>query len=70
MKGLLIDVHNAKIQEVEVSELDDYYKWIGCENIDITSRKVVEFMILFAMTKDFFMSQCWYLLLILNRMQC
>ena len=40
MKGLLIDVHNAKIQEVEVSELDDYYKWIGCENIDITSRKV------------------------------
>ena len=30
MKGLLIDVHNAKIQEVEVSELDDYYKWIGC----------------------------------------
>ena len=60
MKGLLIDVHNAKIQEVEVSELDDYYKWIGCE----------EFMILFAMTKDFFMSQCWYLLLILNRMQC
>lgn len=24
MKGLLIDVHNAKIQEVEVSELDDY----------------------------------------------
>ena len=31
MKGLLIDVHNAKIQEVEVSELDDYYKWIGCE---------------------------------------
>lgn len=38
MKGLLIDVHNAKIQEVEVSELDDYYKWIGCENIDITSR--------------------------------
>jgi hypothetical protein len=40
MKGLLIDVHNAKIQEVEVSELDDYYKWIGCENIDITSRKI------------------------------
>ena len=28
MKGLLIDVHNAKIQEVEVSELDDYYKWM------------------------------------------
>ena len=25
MKGLLIDVHNAKIQEVEVSELDDYF---------------------------------------------
>lgn len=40
MKGLLIDVHNARIQEVEVSELDDYYKWIGCENIDITSRKI------------------------------
>ena len=57
MKGLLIDVHNAKIQEVEVSILHP-------------ERLVVEFMILFAMTKDFFMSQCWYLLLILNRMQC
>lgn len=71
MKGLLIDVHNAKIQEVEVSELDDYYKWIGCENIDITSRKVGgRIYDIIAMTKDFFMSQCWYLLLILNRMQC
>lgn len=71
MKGLLIDVHNAKIQEVEVSELDDYYKWIGCENIDITSRKIGgRIYDIICDDEGFFMSQCWYLLLILNRMQC
>lgn len=40
MKMLLIDVKNACVEEVDANGLDDYYRFIGCDCIDITVRKV------------------------------
>lgn len=40
MKMLLIDVENPCVQEVDANGLDDYYRLIGCDCIDVTVRKV------------------------------
>ena len=40
MRGLLIDVWNDEIREVEASTLDEYYKLIGCDTIDIVYYKI------------------------------
>lgn len=40
MRGLLIDVWNNEIREVEASTLDEYYKLIGCDTIDIAYYKI------------------------------
>ena len=40
MRGLLLDVMENRVEVVEVSWLDDYYRLIGCSLIDITQRKI------------------------------
>ena len=35
MRGLLIDVWDNEVKEVEASTLDEYYKLIECDTIDI-----------------------------------
>ena len=40
MKLFLLDVVNNKTQLVNCNGLDDYYKYIGCENIDIVRRTI------------------------------
>ena len=40
MKMLLLDVKNREVKMVEVNELDDYYRLIGCRTIDIVSRSI------------------------------
>lgn len=40
MKLFLLDVVNNKTQIVNCDGLDDYYKYIGCENIDIVKRTI------------------------------
>ena len=40
MKMLLLDVYNNDVKVVEVNGLEDYYKYIGCEIIDIVRRKI------------------------------
>lgn len=40
MKLFLLDVVNNKTQIVHCNGLDDYYKYIGCENIDIVRRTI------------------------------
>ena len=40
MKMLLLDVMNNDVKVVEANGLDDYYKYIGCNTIDIVRRKI------------------------------
>ena len=40
MKMLLLDVYNNEVKAVETNGLEDYYKLIGCEIIDIVRRKI------------------------------
>jgi hypothetical protein len=40
MEMLLLDVRNNEIKVVEANGLEDYYKYIGCEVIDIVCRKI------------------------------
>lgn len=40
MKYLMLDVENRDVKMVEANGLDDYYKLIGCRNIDIISRTI------------------------------
>lgn len=38
MKMLLLDVENREVKVVEANGLDDYYKFIGCDYVDIIRR--------------------------------
>lgn len=40
MRGYLIDVINQEHKEIEVNNLDDYYKYISCDCFDIPTRKI------------------------------
>ena len=40
MKMLLVDVYNNEIKVVEANGLEDYYKYIECDLIDIVRRKI------------------------------
>ena len=40
MKMLLLDVKNRDVNMVEVNDLEDYYRLIGCRTIDIVSRTI------------------------------
>ena len=40
MKMLLLDVKNNEVKVVEANGLEDYYKYIGCDIIDIVRRKI------------------------------
>ena len=40
MKMLLLDVENRKIKVVEANGLDDYYKFIDCNYVDIIHRRI------------------------------
>jgi len=40
MKMLLLDVQNNDVKVVEANGLEDYYKYIGCDFIDIVRRKI------------------------------
>ena len=40
MKMLLLDVVNKDVRMVEANTLDDYYKLIGCDYVDIIHRRI------------------------------
>lgn len=40
MKALLIDTVNKQVRQVNPEGLDDYYELIGCELVDIVTRKI------------------------------
>ena len=40
MKSLLIDVVNADVKEVEITDFHDFYKYIGCSAFDVAGRYV------------------------------
>ena len=40
MIGLLLDLNNNKTKVIEASSLQDYYDLIGCNLIEIVSRKI------------------------------
>lgn len=40
MKMLLLDVENKKIKIVEANGLNDYYKFIDCNYVDIIHRRI------------------------------
>ncbi len=40
MRALWLDVECRKVEEVEVNELEDYYKLIDCRCVDIVVRKI------------------------------
>ena len=40
MEMLLLDVQNNEVKVVEANGLEDYYKYIGCDLIDIVRRKI------------------------------
>ena len=40
MKMLMLDVENKDVKMVEANGLDDYYKFIGCEYVDIIHRQI------------------------------
>lgn len=40
MKGLLLNLNDNKTEVVEVNSLQDYYNLIGCNLIEIVSRKI------------------------------
>lgn len=44
MKCLLIDVYENKIQIVDCNGLDDYYKYLKCNSIDIVQRKINDYL--------------------------
>ena len=45
MKMLLLDVYNNELKVVDANGLDDYYKFIDCECIDIVRRKIGDVMV-------------------------
>ena len=40
MKMFLLDVKNNEVKVVEAKGLEDYYRYIGCDIIDIVRRKI------------------------------
>ena len=42
-KMLLLDVQKQEVRVVEANGLDDYYKLLNCDTIDITNREVFNF---------------------------
>ena len=40
MRGLLLDVWNNVVREEDPQDLDDYYKILRCDTIDIKERRV------------------------------
>ena len=40
MKMLMLDVVNKDVKMVEANGLDDYYKLIGCDYVDIIHRRI------------------------------
>lgn len=40
MRGLLLDVEHDEVKIVEVNELEDYYRLMGCDTIEINVRKI------------------------------
>ena len=40
MKMLMLDVENKDVKMVEANSLDDYYKLIGCNYVDIIHRRI------------------------------
>ena len=42
MKMLLLDVENNELKVVEANGLEDYYRLIGCDTIDIVRREIGE----------------------------
>ena len=40
MEMLLLDVNQNEVKVVEANGLEDYYKYIGCNCIDIVRRKI------------------------------
>lgn len=40
VKMLLVDVENRKVETVTTNELGDYYKYIGCDLVDIVTRNI------------------------------
>ena len=40
MKMLLLDVVNKDVRMVEANTLDDYYRLIGCDYVDIIHRRI------------------------------
>ena len=40
MKMLMLDVVNKDVKMVEANGLDDYYKFIGCNYVDIIHRRI------------------------------
>ncbi len=42
-KMLLLDVQKQEVREVEANGVDDYYKLLNCDTIDIVTREVVSF---------------------------
>lgn len=42
MKMLYLDVQNNEVKVVEANGLDDYYRYIGCNTVDIVHRVIGE----------------------------
>lgn len=40
MKALLVDVMENEVEEVDVNDLQDYYKLIHCDTVEIVSRLI------------------------------
>ena len=40
MKMLMLDVENKEVKMVEATDLADYYKFIGCNYVDIIHRRI------------------------------
>ena len=40
MKMLLLDVYNCNVSVVDAENLEDYYKFLNCNNIDIVVRRI------------------------------
>ena len=40
MKMLMLDVEKRDVKMVEANSLDDYYKFIGCNYVDIIHRRI------------------------------
>lgn len=43
MKMLLLDVYNCNVSVVDAENLEDFYKFLDCSNIDIVTRRINNF---------------------------